>query len=181
MTGAGTIARAIATAFPPLATPGRFSFVGLYCTQERSGWQLFELRNAFTGERTKLGAFPAVEYQSITLEALRAIAAEKARYEQTARPAQKAPDLHARSVDWVQRALASELPANDSDGLSERAESLVAIAESFHVPMEALVTWIHVRVREKQWSAVEFRGFAKRLAATRAEVAVSASEETPGD
>ena len=69
------------------------------------------------------------------------------------------------SLDWVCRSLGYELPGEDRDALRDRAESLVAIAEHFHRPMEELVEWIHSSAPEKEWSSAEYRSYCERLSA----------------
>lgn len=65
--------------------------------------------------------------------------------------------LREESIAQVQHALAEVL--QEADGaFADRAETLVAIAEHFHVSItDALLPWIHIRVSDKQWSGIEWR------------------------
>ncbi len=59
------------------------------------------------------------------------------------------------AVDWARRALADEL--REQPDLTARAENLVAIAEHFDIPIEALIKWIHTPALGKRWTAAEWR------------------------
>lgn len=72
--------------------------------------------------------------------------------------------LREESIAQVQHALADVL--QEADGaFRDRAETLVALAEQFHVSItDALLPWIHIRTPEKQWSGVEWRHWCERYA-----------------
>jgi len=69
-------------------------------------------------------------------------------------------ELRAYSLETVAAALADEVPGADPVELQERAYSLIAIAETNHIPIEELLLWIHTTTPEKEWSLAEFRGYA---------------------
>jgi hypothetical protein len=78
--------------------------------------------------------------------------------------------LHEASVEQVKHALAQVLEEAD-EAFRERAESLVAIAEHYDVPIvEALLPWIDIRTPEKEWSGVEWRRWCQRFSEARAEL-----------
>jgi len=68
------------------------------------------------------------------------------------------------ALDWTRRALADEIRESDAL-LSTRAENLVAIAEHYEIPIEALVKWIHTPARGKRWTAAEWRRWCERYRA----------------
>ncbi len=82
--------------------------------------------------------------------------------------------LRDQSIAQVQHVLAEVL--QEADGaFRDRAETLVAIAEHFHVSItDALLPWIHLRHPEKQWSASEWRhwceAYTEALAEARQEI-----------
>jgi len=65
-------------------------------------------------------------------------------------------EVRKAALAWVRRALCEEL-RDPPEELAQRAENLVAIAEHYQVPIEALIKWIHIRSYGKQWSAAEWR------------------------
>lgn len=75
-------------------------------------------------------------------------------------------DARTALIDWAARSLAHEI--NEPPPLcEERAESLVAIAEHYGIPDEALIEWIHAPAPEKDWSAAEFRAWCEQFAAAK--------------
>jgi inhibitor of KinA sporulation pathway (predicted exonuclease) len=72
------------------------------------------------------------------------------------------------SLDWVRRALAEELRDN-SPTMTTRAENLVAIAEYYQIPIEALIRWIHTRAPRKQWTAAEWRRWCEEYRSAAAQ------------
>lgn len=76
---------------------------------------------------------------------------------------------HETAVDWARRALAEELPGDAS--VDTRAENLVAIAERYAIPIEALIKWIHLRSPEKGWTAAEWTGWCDKYRAAAHELA----------
>jgi hypothetical protein len=80
------------------------------------------------------------------------------------KPAGKSP--REASVEWVRQSLSEEL-RDRSPLVTTRAENLVAIAEHYHVPVDALITWIHTPAPGKQWSAAEFRRWCEVFAPAR--------------
>jgi hypothetical protein len=71
-------------------------------------------------------------------------------------------DARTASLAWVSRALTAELRERGPH-VKLRAENLVAVAEEFSVPVEALVAWVHCRALGKRWSAEEFRRWCQRF------------------
>lgn len=70
--------------------------------------------------------------------------------------------LREESLDQVRHALAEVLQEAD-EAFRDRAETLVSIAEHFHVSItEALLPWIHIRTNDKQWSGCEWRAWCER-------------------
>ncbi len=78
--------------------------------------------------------------------------------------------LHEEAVAQVKHALAQVLEEAD-EAFRDRAETLVAIAEHYQVPIvEALLPWIDIRTPDKEWSGVEWRRWCQRFAEARAEL-----------
>ena len=73
--------------------------------------------------------------------------------------------LREESIMQVRHALAQVLQEAD-EAFHGRAETLVAIAETFRVSIvDALLPWIHIRAPEKQWSGAEWRHWCERYTA----------------
>ena len=66
------------------------------------------------------------------------------------------PELYAAALSWTTTALREELPDMRTAWLTERAETLLAIAEEHHIAAEQLIEWIHYRNPDKQWSTAEW-------------------------
>lgn len=75
-------------------------------------------------------------------------------------------DARAAAIDWAARALAHETHHAAVD-LMDLAESLVAIAEHFEIPDEAVIAWIHATADGKEWSAAEFRAWCEKFRETQ--------------
>jgi hypothetical protein len=82
--------------------------------------------------------------------------------------------------EQVTRALIAQLPAAAlTDGISEHARALIAIAESFRVPIGALLNWIGYAMPGKEWSTREFERWSAKYAADIATAPELASAEKP--
>lgn len=77
--------------------------------------------------------------------------------------------LREEAIAQVQHVLAEVL--QEADGAFRgRAETLVSIAEHFHLSItDALLPWIRVRHPEKQWSGIEWRHWCEAYTAALAE------------
>ena len=75
------------------------------------------------------------------------------------------------ALDWTKRALLSALPIDEKwDKLDEFVESLVAIAEQFHVPDESLIFWIHDHPKGKEFNLASWRAWCQRYAEAAAQL-----------
>ena len=68
-------------------------------------------------------------------------------------------DLRAYALETVAHALRLELRSGDTPEITERAQSFIAIAEGYNVPVDELLKWIHIPADEKEWSLAEWRGW----------------------
>jgi hypothetical protein len=81
------------------------------------------------------------------------------------------------ALERVARALYESLPpATPSadlapEALAARAETLIAIAESFGVTDEELLIWTRYRMPGKEWSGAECRRWCEKLVETKRELA----------
>ncbi len=75
----------------------------------------------------------------------------------------------AASLDWVTCNLIEQL-GGEYTAMADRAETLIAIAERYHVLTETLVAWIHIATADKEWSAAEWRAWCERFIVAREEL-----------
>lgn len=79
--------------------------------------------------------------------------------------------LRESCIDRVAIALTFEVPEASRNALEERAESLVAIAEKFGVPVQpVLLQWIHFRMEGKQWSGEEWTRYCVKYSEAKREL-----------
>lgn len=74
------------------------------------------------------------------------------------------PDARETATAQIEQALREEV--GDDSLLRDRAENLMAIAIEYGIDFDDLTKWIHYRKPDKQWSADEFRNWAKKLRET---------------
>lgn len=70
------------------------------------------------------------------------------------------------AVDRIARALADELPGEEREALSARADAIVTIGDGLAIPFEALIRWAHYKTPQQEKSLLEFRRWAEIYAST---------------
>lgn len=86
-------------------------------------------------------------------------------------------ELRAAAQKWTERALSFEV-VDTKASIRERAEGFLAIAEFHGLTTEELVEWIHAPAPGKEWSAAEFRAYARKRAAERAAATAQPEEKS---